>query len=448
MKDLTKGFPAKVIIMFALPLIIGNIAQSLYNITDSKIVSLYVGSNALAAVGATGVIVNLLVAFLNGLTQGFAIVTAKYFGAKKDKELRQSIAGTFLLVAVFSVALMIIGLVLSRPILVILNTPEEILEDAVSYIRIILSGLVFSAIFNMSANSLRAVGDSKRPLYCIFMSIIVNVVLDIIFTKNLHMGIKGAALATIISQALCALACILVMFIKTKSIIPRKNEIIISARGYAELINYGFAMAFMLCIVNLGTVILQSGINGLGTVVVTSHIAARRILDVMMVNVYTIGLAMTTYASQNYGAGRLDRIKQGVKHAIIMDTAISTVLIIFGFIFGRTLVSWIASSANPEILNNGEMYLRIGTVCFYALGPLFIFRCTLQGMGAKAIPLITSTMELCIKILSVLALVPWLKYLGIALTEPLSWIAMTIVLAIGYIKEIKKNEKIFGSASR
>lgn len=447
MKDLTKDYPAKVIILFAIPLMIGNIAQHIYNITDSKIVSLYVGPNALAAVGATAVISNLLIGFMNGLTQGFAIVTARHFGAKNDKGLRRSVAGTFLLVAVFTVILTIIGYAFSEPVLKLLNTPEEIMNDAVTYIRIILGGLVFSAIFNMSANTLRAVGDSKRPLYCIFGSIVINIFLDIVFAKYLNMGIKGVAYATVIAQAICALACMLILFIKTKMIIPLRNELVITGKEYKELLTFGFAMGFMGCIVNLGTIILQSGINGLGTTVMTAHVSARRVLDIMMVMVYTIGFSMTTYVSQNYGAGKISRIKQGITHAIIIDSIITTVLIVFCYIFCKDLVCWIASSSDPLIISNGEMYLKIGVVCFYALGPLFIFRCSLQGMGSKFVPLLTSTMELCIKILSVIFLVPWLKYFGIALTEPISWIAMMIVLAIGYGITIKKTEIEFADKS-
>jgi len=443
MKDLTKGFPAKVIILFALPLMIGNVAQHIYNITDSKIVSLYVGSNALAAVGATGVITNLLVGFMNGLTQGFAIVTAKNFGAKNEKALRRSVAGTMLLVAVLTVILTFVGITFAPKVLVLLNTPQEIMADAVSYISIILKGLVFTSIFNMSANTLRAVGDSKRPLYCIFVSIVVNIGLDILFAKYLGFGIEGVAYATVIAQALCAIMCLMILFFKTKEIIPRKDELLLSWPEYKELLNFGFAMGFMGCIVNIGTVILQSGINGLGTAVVTAHISARRVLDIMMVMVYTIGFSMTTFASQNYGAGKIERIRQGVRHAVIIDTIITSLLVVFAFVFGQNLVCWIASSNSPDIITNGQMYLRIGVVFFYALGPLFIFRCSMQGMGSKLVPLITSTMELCIKIFSVLILVPRFKYLGIAITEPISWTVMMIVLFIGYEMIIGKLEKEF-----
>lgn len=443
MKDLTKDFPAKVIILFAIPLMIGNIAQHLYNITDSKIVSMYVSADALAAVGATGVISNLLIGFMNGLTQGFAIVTARHFGAKNDKNIRRSVAGTFILVGIFTVVLTVIGVLAVKPVLILLNTPSEILKDATSYLSIIIWGLIFSAIFNMSANTLRAVGDSKRPLYCIFISIAINIFLDIVFTKYLNMGINGAAYATVIAQACCATACLGILFVKTKSIIPSKEEFRLTKDEYKELISFGMAMGLMGSIVNLGTIILQRGINGLGKTVVTAHIAARRILDIMMVMVYTIGFSMTTYVSQNYGAAKIKRIRQGIVHSIIMVSIITTILIIFCYIFARGLVGWIATSTSEEILNNGEMYLKIGVVCFYFLGPLFIFRCSLQGMGSRFVPLLTSTMELIIKILSVEFLVPWLKYLGIALTEPISWIVMTIVLAIGYLITIRKVSKEF-----
>lgn len=438
MQDLTKGYPAKIIIMFTIPLIIGNIAQNLYNITDSKIVSLYVGVGALAAVGATSAISNLLVGFLNGLTQGFAIMTARHFGAENRTGVRRAVAGTFLLTAIFTVLLTALGLSLAKPVLILLHTPQEIMADAVAYIRIILCGLVFASVFNMCANTLRAIGDSKRPLYCIFGSIVINIFLDILFTKYLAMGIRGAAFATIISQALCAAACLMILFIKTKVILPKKEEWILSGREYRELLSFGFAMSFMFCLISIGTIILQSGINGLGTTVMIAHVAARKILDISMVMIYTIGFAMTTYVSQNYGAGRIDRIRQGVTQAILIDSLITTVLIVLCYLFSRDLVGWVASSGDPEIIRNGEIYLKIGVTCFYALGPLFIFRCSLQGMGAKLTPLLTSTMEMCIKVLSVLFLVPRLKYLGIALTEPISWFAMLAVLIVGYVSAIRK----------
>lgn len=440
MKDLTKGFPAKVIILFAIPLMIGNIAQQLYIITDSKIVSLYVSSNSLAAVGATGVVTNLITSLMIGLTQGFAIVISQYFGAKDMKNLRRHVFGIFILTVFFSIILMSIGLATVEPMLKLLGTPSDIMSDAVAYLKIILIGVVFIAFYNMSANLLRAVGDSKRPLYCLFASIAINIALDLIFIRVFHWGIEGAAFATIISQFICALLCNVILFVKTKDIVPSKDEFNLKSVEYRKLLTFGFAMGLMACIVNVGSVILQTGINGLGTTTIVAHTAARRVLDIIMVMVYTVGFSMTTYVSQNYGAGKIDRIKQGIIHAVIIDTIISTVIVVWTFIFGTSVVGWVASSQNPEILHNGELYLKISVVFFYVLGPLFIFRCSLQGMGEKSTPLITSGMELVVKILSVIFLVPRLGYTGVALTEPISWFVMTIVLFIGVVLAFKKCE--------
>ena len=441
MKDLTKGFPAKVIILFAIPLMIGNIAQQLYNITDSKIVSLYVSSNSLAAVGATGVVSNLLTSLIIGLTQGFGIVISQYFGAKDMKNLRRYVFGIFVLTTFFSVLLMSIGLSTVVPMLKLLGTPSDIMTDAVTYLHIILVGVIFIAFYNMSANLLRAVGDSKSPLYCLFASIIINIILDLVFIRVFHLGIGGAAYATIIAQFICAALCTIILFVKTKVIIPSRNEFDLMPIEYRKLLTFGFAMGLMGCIVNLGSVILQTSINGLGTTVVVAHTAARRVLDIIMVMVYTTGFAMTTYSSQNYGAGEIKRIKQGIIHAVIIDTIISTVLVIWTYIFGTNVVGWVASSQNPEILLNGELYLKISVVFFYVLGPLFIFRCSLQGMGAKSTPLITSVMELIVKILSVKFLVPRIGYKGVALTEPISWVIMTVVLFIGVVVTLNKHLK-------
>lgn len=448
MKDLTKGYPAKVILFFTLPLIIGNIAQNLYNITDSKIVSLFVGTSALAAVGATGSITNLFVGFLNGLTQGFAIVTARQFGAKNDEKIRRAVAGTFIMVGVFSVLMTVLAMFSIRPLLEVLQTPPEVIDDSVAYLRIIVCGIVFTAIYNMSANTLRAVGDSKRPLYCLFVAIVINIILDILFTGVFKWGIKGAALATILSQAVSAFSSFGILVIRTKEIVPFKQDYKLTMEEYKEMLNFGFAMGMMGSLVTIGSVILQGAINGLGETILAAHTGARRILDIMMVMVYTIGLSMTTYVSQNFGAGKIDRIRQGVKHAIITVTIITTVLIIVCFLFDRALVQWITSSSLPEIVDNGELYLKIGVVCFYVLGPLFIYRCSLQGMGSKSVPLLTSALELLIKIISAWLLVPALGYLGVAMTEPISWFVMTGVLWVGYRLQIKRVTKEFDKKTK
>lgn len=419
--------------MFAIPLMCSSILQQLYNMVDSKIVSAYVGTAAFAAVGATSVVSNTLIGFINGLTQGFAILIANSFGAKDEKRMRQSVAGTLILTTVITVILTVLGLLLIRPILTMLRTPDDIMDNALSYVRIILAGIAFTALYNVFANILRAVGDSKTPLYCLTFAVILNVGLDLLFVAVFKWGIQGAAYATVLAQAISGFLCMAYVLIRFRDLLPHRLEWSISGELYSNLTTTGLAMGLMGCIVNIGTIILQSAINGLGTSIVAAHTAARRLFDILMILIYTVGLAMTTYVSQNAGAGRVDRIKQGVRHAHVVATIISTMMILLCYLIARPVIEWLTSSTDPAIVDPAVFYLKFGVWFFYALGPLFILRCSLQGMGCKIIPICSSILEMLVKIASAAILVPHLQYFGVVLTEPISWVLMTTLLAIGYV---------------
>ncbi len=440
MKDLTKGYPAKVIMLFAIPLMFGNIFQQLYNIADSMIVSTYVGTGALAAVGATAVVSNTLIGFINGLTQGFSILIANSFGAKDMKRMRRYIAGTIVLTVCTAVILTVFGFAFIESILHALKTPADIFDDALSYVRIILIGTMFTAIYNMCANTLRAVGDSKRPLYCLIAGVVTNIGLDLLFVRAFQWGIEGAAIATVLSQVLTSLLCGAYLVLRFKEIMPKGDEWHLEEGQYHNLITSGLSMGLMGCIVNTGTIILQSAINGLGTDIVAAHTAARRVFDILMVMVYTEGVAMTTYVSQNMGAGKVKRVKQGVRHANLIVTGITTLLIVVCYMFGEPVLRWITHSDNPVIIESGVSYIRIGVLFFYVLGPLFVLRCSLQGMGRKVVPVIASVLEMLVKILSAMLLVPAFGYMGVIFTEPISWVVMTIWLTISYFA--KSPEKV------
>lgn len=433
MKDLTKGYPAKIIIMFAIPIICGNIFQQLYNIADSKIVSTYVSTNAFAAVGATSVVSNTIIGFISGLTQGFAIPVANSYGAKDYKRMRRYVAGTIILSLAVATMLTVLSLLFIGGILRALHTPSDIMQDALAYVRIILAGTILTALYNMCANVLRAVGDSKTPLYCLMTAVVINVVLDLFFVRALDMQIKGAAYATVIAQGVAALMCMCYIGVRFREILPHGEEWKPETGQYPDLITTGLSMGLMSCIVNIGTVVLQGAINGLGTAIVAAHTAARRIFDILTVTLFSIGIAMTTYVSQNMGAGKPERVKQGVKQAIIMVTVITTVLIIICFAFAEPVFRWLTSSDDSQIIEPAVMYSHISIIFFYVLGPLFVLRCSLQGMGRKVIPVCSSVLEMVIKILSAQFLVPVFAYTGVAFTEPISWVAMTILLASAYL---------------
>ena len=441
--DMTSGSPLKIIILFTIPIILGNIFQQLYNIGDAKVVSYFIDEHAFGAVGMTAPVSNMVIGLINGFTQGFGILVANAFGAKDHERIRKNVAGAAVLTVCLTTFLLVLSFVVIRPVLVLLNTPDDLMDLALSYVRIILIGIPFSALYNLTANLLRSLGDSRTPLYCLVASIALNIVLDIVFVGVIGMGIEGAALATILSQGICGGACFLYGILKFKEYLPKREDFKLNRQEYGNLFTMGLSMGMMGCIVNIGTIILQSGINGLGSEIVSAHTAGRRLLDILMTLTYTFGFTMTTYTSQNMGAGRFDRVRLGVKTAIGIVLTIASLSIVFAFIFSRSIVTWIASTNDQTIIDNATMYCKVGVCFFPALGPLFVLRCSLQGMGRKVVPIASSILELCIKIMSVLILVPWLGYLGIALTEPISWVLMTLMLSCGFIhavKELKESE--------
>lgn len=442
MKDLTKGYPAKVIMMFALPLMFGYIFQQLYNIADSKIVSTFVSTEAFAAIGATGVVSNTLIGLINGLTQGFAIPVANCFGAKDHKRMKKNIAGAIILTAIATIILTAGSLLFIDKVLIWLHTPDELMTYALSYVRIILAGIFLTSIYNLCANILRAVGDSKTPLYCLLIAVFVNIFLDLLFVKVFAWGIQGAAYATLIAQAISGLLCVIYIFTKFREILPEKESFSFEGALYGNLITTGLSMGLMSCIVNIGTIVLQGAINNLGKDYVAAHTAARRVFDILTVVLYTVGIAMTTFVSQNVGAGKLERVKQGVWHALVIVSIETTVLTILCFVFGRPVLTWITSTDNQVIIDNAVMYSRISIMFFYILGPLFILRCSLQGMGRKVIPVLSSVLEMIIKVISAAFLIPVFGYVGVAFTEPTSWIIMAIMLTIAYVTGLKKQCKM------
>lgn len=442
MKDLTKGYPAKVIMMFAIPLVFGQIMQQFYNMADSKIVSTYVGTGALAAVGATAVLSNTLIGFMNGLTQGLSILVAHSFGAKDMKRMRRFVAGMMVISAGAAVLLTIIGVTFIEPVLELLNTPADILPDALAYVRIILAGVVFTALYNMCANILRAVGDSRTPLYCLLVAVVANIGLDLLFVCGFHWGIEGAAIATIISQAMSGVLCAGIILKKFREILPTREDWKPEPGQYGSLFSTGISMALMGCIVNIGTITLQGAINSLGTDYVAAHTAGRRVFDLLVIALFTVGMAMTTYTSQNMGAGDAKRVSRGVRHAIFIEWGMAVAVQVIWFAFGKGIIVWLTHTNNEVIMEAAQLYMNVGCWFLYILGPLFILRCTLQGMGRKIIPLVSSFVELMIKVLSASFLVPAFGYVGVAFTEPISWIIMIIPLIIAYVA--KPPEKMLG----
>ena len=430
MKDLTVGKPMKVIWLFAVPMILGQIAQQLYSFTDSAIVGNYVSSQALAAVGATSVISNMIIGFLNSGTMGLAIPIAKYYGAKDYHNMRRCIGASAIMTLLASIVLTVLSLIFIRPILVLLKTPDDILDMAASYVIIIIVGIIFCSLYNLCANILRAVGDSKTPLIFLGISVVLNIVLDLMFIRAFDMGVRGAAIATDISQALAGILALIYILVKAKHLIPEKDEYSVEKSDRSDLIQSALAMGFMSCIVNIGTVILQRAINGLGTDIVTAHTAARKIFDILMFMLYIVGNAVTTYVSQNMGAGKMDRVKQGIKVALLYTFIWSAMSAVASYTIGDFLVYLVTGTHNKIVLLNATNYLKFNTIFYFVTTIICILRNAMQGLGDHVTPLVSSSLEMIGKIIIAFTLVPWLGYTGVILAEPLVWFIMVIPLLI------------------
>lgn len=439
LKDLTKGKPIKVICIFALPILIGSLFNLAYSLGDMKILGYYMGRDALAAAGSVSGLYDLAGSFLMGLTNGFGVVTAMHYGSGNMEKTRRNIAASLFFAFIVAAIFTLICMLFMNPILDILNVPVNVRKDAYSYIMVMISGLIFSALYNCLAASLRAVGDSYTPLIFLIISTVLNIALDMFFVGFLRKGTFGAGLATVISQIICLVACIFYTFIRYKELRFRLKEMVPEKRSDARMLfSSGISMALMSSMVQFGTLSLQSAINTLGENIVVAHSATRKLSGVFMLPFGVFGTAMATYSGQNYGAGRYDRIKEGLKVTIIISYIYSAVCILVSYTICPLLIQAIASTDQKDIIYNAVLYQKVDTLFYFVPAVIAIFRNSLQGMGEHRIPVISSAAELIGKVLIALYLTPVLEYMGIILSEPIVWIIMVIPLILGMIKKMKR----------
>ncbi|HKM03364.1 MAG TPA: MATE family efflux transporter [Lachnospiraceae bacterium] len=440
--DLTVGKPLHVIILFAFPIFVGNIFQQLYNIVDTVVVGHVMGDKALAAVGAASVIYMLFISLANGMTNGFSIVIARYFGAKKYDIMRQAIAITIVLSAILSILLTVSSMVGIRPLLVFLNTPNDIIEQSDTYIRTILAAIAITMTYNMLAGILRGIGNSFMPLVFLIIACFINVILDLIFVKQMGLGIRGAALATVIAQSVAVILCIIYMIKKCPLLKLEKSNFKFNRKITIELFTTGLSMGLMFAIVSIGTIALQSAINGFGTLTITAHTSARRIGDIFMLPLTTLSVSAATFSSQNYGAKKMNRIKEGIKISFLLAFAWCTLANITIFFGAVPIIQLITGTKEAVVLETASRYMRINVPFYYILSILLILRSTLQGVGRRIIPLAASSVELILKFVVVGVLAPMMGYLGVCISEPMIWIVCSIMVLIDFYVTMNKSYKI------
>ncbi|MGL5381002.1 MATE family efflux transporter [Clostridium sp.] len=437
-KDMTTGSPVKLILTFSIPLLIGNIFQQFYSMVDTIIVGRFLGVQALAAVGATGSLSFLVIGFIIGLTGGFSVLVAQRFGANDDEGLKKAVANSIILSAIMTVIITVLSVLLAKPLLTLMNTPADIINDATSYIKIIYGGSVAAIFYNMISSILRSVGDSKTPLYFLIISSILNIILDIVFIVNFSMGVAGAAYATVVSQGLSAILCLIYVYKKFPILKLEKKHWKIKKSYISRQLRIGIPMALQFSITAMGVMVLQAALNIFGSTVIAAYTAASKVEQLLMQPSITFGVTMATYSAQNLGAGKIHRIKEGVKKCTIICIVTSIIASIIMILFGGSFTKLFLSDSDPSVIAYARQYLNTVSLFFIPLGLIFIYRNTLQGIGESFIPMMAGVAELVARAIVAFTLPALIGFTGICLAGPFAWLAAAIPLGIAYFIKINK----------
>lgn len=441
--DMTIGNPTKLIIKFIIPLLIGNIFQQIYSMVDAIIVGRFIGINALGGVGLTGSINFLILGFAMGLTNGFSIPIAQTFGANDYKRMRKYVMNSVYLCIIWTLIITILSVISLKPLLNIMQTPQVNFDYAYNYMIIILLGTFASMGYNMTASILRALGDSKTPLYFLILASIINIVLDLIFIINFNMGVAGAGLATIISQAVSAILCIIFISKKFSILKIEKEDCKYSINFINHLNKIGIPMATQTSVIAIGSILLQSAVNSLGEIAVASYSVCCKIEQLAIQPFCTLGVAAATYTGQNLGAGKIERIKKGMKKTILIGifTAILCAVLIISFDDFLINMFMAEDMDKTLVIKYSKQYLIWVCAFFIPLMLLIVCRSAIQGLGDGFTPMISGIIELFGRVSVSIFLTAKLKFLAICIACPVAWVGAALLLTPSYFYKIKNISK-------
>ncbi|MDL9980956.1 MATE family efflux transporter [Microbacterium sp. ASV49] len=436
--SLTTGRPWRVILVFAVPLLVGNIVQQLYQFVDAIVVGRHLGVDALAAVGATGSMLFLLLGFAWGLTSGFAIPTAQAFGARDFVAVRRSVAAGTLLTGACTVVLTVGAPLLAAPLLALLQTPPALMDDAVVFAQVSFLGAGALMFFNYLSAIIRAIGDSRTPLVFLALACGLNVALVILMVGPLGWGVGGAALATVVSQAISVLLCLEFVRRRVPVLHVRREDWRVSRSELADHLRLGLPMGFQASIIAIGTLTVQVALNELGAEAVAAYTAASRVDSLAVALLQSLGLAASMFVAQNLGGGRPDRIRRGVKQATWMSVVAAVILGGLMIAFGTVMVRLFVGDGSHEVVGLAAQMLAINGASYWLLGILFVLRGTLQGLGHALIPTVTGVIELVMRVGAAVILGAMFGFVGVAMSNPLAWFGSVVVLVPAYLVARKR----------
>lgn len=437
-KDLTQGKPTKLIVAFAIPLILGSIFQQLYSMVDTIIVGQTISVQALAGVGATSAISFLVIGFIQGMTAGFAILTSQKFGAKDEDGVKKTVAASIVLSAVLSVILTALSVPTARLLLEVMNTPDTIIAYADDYITTIYWGLTATVFYNMFSSLLRSVGDSKSPLWFLILASVINVGLDFLFIMVFDMGVAGAGWATTISQGVSAIACLIHIIRKYKILRINRSHMKFGTHMAGKMIILGLPMALQYSIISIGIMVQQSALNNLGDIAIAAYTAANKINNLATQVLVCIGTAVATYCGQNRGAGQMERIKKGVRNSMIVSAVCSVFAALFVILLAKPLTRLFITDPTVEMLDLSLEYLFWQGVFYVLLGAIYVYRNALQGMGYSALTMFAGLTELGMRAIAAFVFAKLWGYIGICLSNPVAWIGADVFLLLTYPIMLRK----------
>ena len=440
MRDMTKGNVFNIILGFAIPLLLGMLFQQFYSMVDTIIVGKYLGVSALASVGSTGSINFMIIGFCMGVCNGFAIPVAQKFGAGNFKKLRKYVFNSGFLAIVFSVVMTLIVCVFCRQILIAMRTPEDIIQGAYSYIYVIFLGIPATYLYNLLSGIIRSLGDSKTPLFFLIISSIINIILDLFLIIYMHMGVAGAAWATVIAQAVSGILCLIYMRKKYSVLKFESDELKIDGYCIRRLCYMGIPMGLQYSITAIGSVILQAAVYGLGSIIVAAVTAAGKISMFLCCPFDALGSTMATYTGQNIGAGKLERISEGIKKSMIIGSVYSIVALMISVFFGKSLALLFVNENEIEILAKVSENLIIIAAFYIPLCIVNVVRFTIQGMGYSTFAILAGVCEMIARALCGFILVPIFGYVAVCLASPVAWIFADAFLIPAYKYVINKSK--------
>lgn len=437
-KDMTEGSPMKLILGFSIPLLFGYLFQQLYNLVDTMIVGQFLGVDALAAVGSTGSINFLIIGFCNGVCSGFALPVAHRFGAKDYKSLRKLWANSIWISGIFAVVMTLVTVILCRWILTVMQTPKNIMEYAYQYILIIFIGIPATYLFNLTSGMIRTLGNSRAPLAVLMVSSVLNIAMDLIFILFFHLGVSGAALATVLSQVIAGIICVVYIKKRVTILHLQEDEWRPHKREFMELFNAGVPMGLQYSITAIGSVILQTAVNTLGSAAVASVTAASKISMFIVCPFDSMGATMATYGGQNAGGYKLDRLHKGLGSCVLLGAVYSVIALGIIYFFGTSLLQLFVDAGEIGILNDAQKFLLINGIFYFPLALVNIVRFMIQGMGFGAFAILAGVLEMIARALIGIFFVPRFGFVAACFASPLAWIFADAFLIPAYFSVWKK----------